>query len=140
MGKRKYAYFHVATPTGEEGFENYHEALRFYGKSEKPSTLYGVTEQYDEYICIKSKYDKNIMGKTKDYDVIYDLCDGLDVSECEDVLKKHFNEVRFCDEKIDDGLDDGVYLMMRSFDVDDVYVKFYYGSDDYIVTHIVVSN
>lgn len=56
MGKRKYAYFNVATPTEEESFENYHEALKFYGKSEKPSTLYGVTKQYDEYICIKSKY------------------------------------------------------------------------------------
>ena len=56
MGKRKYAYFHVATPTQVENFGDYKEALRFYGKSEKPSTLYGVTEQYDEYICIKSKY------------------------------------------------------------------------------------
>ena len=81
-----------------------------------------------------------IMGRTKDYDIIYDLCDGLDVSECEDVLKKHFNEVHFCDEKIDDGLDDGVYLMMRSYDVDDAHVRLYYGNDDYIVTSIDVSS
>ena len=79
------------------------------------------------------------MAKTKDYDIIYELCDGLDVSECEDVLKKHFDKVRLCDEKIDDGLDDGVYLMMRSYDVDDAHVRLYYGNDDYIVTSIDVS-
>lgn len=51
---KKYEYFHVATPARAENFGNYYEAMRFYGKSEKPSTLYGVTEQA-EYICIKSK-------------------------------------------------------------------------------------
>lgn len=52
--ERKYSYFHVATPTHAENFGDYNDALRFYGKSEKPSTLYGVTEQ-DEYVCVKSK-------------------------------------------------------------------------------------
>lgn len=51
---KKYEYFNVATPMCTENFGDYHDALRFYGKSEKPSTLYGVTEQ-DEYVCIKSK-------------------------------------------------------------------------------------
>ena len=55
---RKYSYSQVATPYVAENFENYHDALRFYGKSEKPSTLYGVKEDEgfgDDYVCIKSK-------------------------------------------------------------------------------------
>lgn len=55
---KKYSYFHVATPYVAENFGNYQDALRFYGKSEKPSTLYGVTEDEgfgDDYVCIKSK-------------------------------------------------------------------------------------
>jgi len=51
---KKYEYFHVATPTHAENFGDYREAMHFYGKSEKPSTLYGVTKQ-DEYVCVKSK-------------------------------------------------------------------------------------
>lgn len=52
---KKYDYFHVATPYLAENFGNYQEALRFYGKSEKPTTLYGVKEETNDYICIKSK-------------------------------------------------------------------------------------
>lgn len=55
---KKYNYFHVATPHVAENFANYQDALRFYGKSEKPSTLYGVKENEsfgDDYVCIKSK-------------------------------------------------------------------------------------
>lgn len=52
---KKYDYFHVATPYVAENFGDYHDALRFYGKSEKPSTLYGVVEESNDYICIKSK-------------------------------------------------------------------------------------
>ena len=56
---KKYNYFHVATPTHTENFGNYHDALRFYGKSEKPSTLYGVREEEggytDNYVTIKAK-------------------------------------------------------------------------------------
>ena len=55
---KKYSYFHVATPQVAENFGNYQDALRFYGKSEKPSTLYGVKEDEgfgDDYACIKSK-------------------------------------------------------------------------------------
>lgn len=51
---KKYSYFHVATQENAENFGAYHDALRFFGKSEKPTTMYGVTEQ-DEYVCIKSK-------------------------------------------------------------------------------------
>ena len=57
--KRKYSYFHVATPCNAENFGNYIDALRFYGNAEKPSTIYGVHEETDgysdDYICIKSK-------------------------------------------------------------------------------------
>ena len=55
---KKYNYFQVATPYVTENFGNYQDALRFYGKSEKPSTLYGVKEDVgfgDDYVCIKSK-------------------------------------------------------------------------------------
>lgn len=55
---KKYNYFQVATPYGTENIGNYQEALRLYGKSEKPSTLYGVKEDEgwgDEYVCIKAK-------------------------------------------------------------------------------------
>ena len=59
MTKKKYEYFHVATPTHAENFGYYHDAMRFYGKSEKPSKLYGVIgydgNGGDDYICIKSK-------------------------------------------------------------------------------------
>lgn len=55
---KKYVYFNVVTPTECEIFTDYHEALRFYGKSEKPSTMYGVTEDKgfgSIIVCIKSK-------------------------------------------------------------------------------------
>lgn len=58
MAKRKYDYFHVATPYATETFGNYNDALKFYGRSEKPSTLYGVKEDDgwgDDYVCIKAK-------------------------------------------------------------------------------------
>ena len=60
MGKRKYDYFHVATPYEAENFGSYTDALKFYGKSEKPTTLYGVVNEGassggDDYIMIKTK-------------------------------------------------------------------------------------
>jgi hypothetical protein len=39
MAKRKYDYFHVATPYEAENFGSYTDALKFYGKSEKPTTI-----------------------------------------------------------------------------------------------------
>lgn len=60
MAKRKYDYFHVATPYEAENFESYTDALKFYGESEKPTTLYGVVNEGassggDDYITIKAK-------------------------------------------------------------------------------------
>jgi hypothetical protein len=52
---KKYNYFHVATPYEAENFGDYHDALKFYGQSEKPSTLYGVIVETNDYVCIKSK-------------------------------------------------------------------------------------
>lgn len=56
--KRKYGYFHVATPIKAENFGDYHDALKFYGNSDAPSTLYGVKEDpcgWDDYVVIKAK-------------------------------------------------------------------------------------
>ena len=80
------------------------------------------------------------MEKDEIKEVIYDLCIDKDIDKCEEILKRNFNDVSFCDEKIDEGLEDDVYLMMRSYDVDNVYVRFYYGDDDYLVTDILFSN
>ncbi|MDD6017201.1 MAG: hypothetical protein PUC18_13170 [Prevotellaceae bacterium] len=60
MEKRKYDYFHVATPEGAENFGSYTDAMKFYGQSEKPATLYGVAEEGasgggDDYTTIKAK-------------------------------------------------------------------------------------
>lgn len=60
MAKRKYDYFHVATPEIAENFGSYTYALKFYGQSNKPATLYGVKEEGasgggDDYIAIKVK-------------------------------------------------------------------------------------
>lgn len=55
MAKRKYDYYHVATPIAAENFGDYHDALKFYGKSEKPSTLYGVVDESIDYVCIMAK-------------------------------------------------------------------------------------
>lgn len=58
-------------------------------------------------------------------------CDYLD--EAEDCLKT-LGELYFCDEKIDDGCDEGEdeYVMMRSYDLDTegqkFYVRLYYGN------------
>lgn len=58
MAARKYNYFIVATPIVAETFNDYHDALKFYGNSESPSTLYGIKEDEgwgDEHVTIKSK-------------------------------------------------------------------------------------
>jgi len=57
MTKRKYDYFLVTTPDEIEIIYNYNAALRFYGKSEKPSTLFGVNilDINDNYTRIKAK-------------------------------------------------------------------------------------
>ena len=84
--------------------------------------------------------DLNAVKNENIYEVedIYDMCIDKDIEEAEDILRKNFENVRFCDEKIDDGLEDGGYLMMSSFDVDGHYVRLYYPDDDYIVTDVDV--
>lgn len=55
MKTKKYDYYHVATPECAENFSCYIDAMKFYGKSAKPSTLYGVKNESDDYVCIMSK-------------------------------------------------------------------------------------
>jgi len=79
------------------------------------------------------------MEKKKIKEVIYDLCIGKDIYECEDILKKNFNDVSLFYEKANIG-DDGIFLIMSAYNVDNVYVEFYYMDDDYIVTDVSFSN
>lgn len=55
VAKRKYDYYHVATSYVAENFFNYNDALKFYGQNEKPSTLWGVVQESNDYVCIKAK-------------------------------------------------------------------------------------
>lgn len=76
------------------------------------------------------------MEKTKK-DLVYDLLIGEDINDVENILKENGYEVHFDDEKIDDGTDeDGVYTMMTSYDVDELYVRIYWTNDDYKITFI----
>ena len=52
---KKYDYFHVSNPFVAENFGSYLDALRFYGKSEAPATLYGCRNESGDYECIKAK-------------------------------------------------------------------------------------
>lgn len=59
--------------------------------------------------------------------------EGMGIDSIAENMKSFFGEenVRFVDEKIDDSLDDGDYLMMRSYDIKDsnnneYHVRFYY--------------
>lgn len=82
--------------------------------------------------------NENINENVFEAEDIYDMCIDKDIEDAEDILRKNFTNVRFCDEKIDEGLDDGVYLIMKSFDVDDHYVRLFYPNDTYIVTDVDV--
>lgn len=60
---------------------------------------------------------------------IEDALVGESIDDAEEILSQ-FGEVSFDDEKIDDGCDEGEedgYVMMRSYDVGDYYVRIYYG-------------
>lgn len=71
--------------------------------------------------------------------LIYDLCKGKNIEDCENILKKNFKSVRFVDEKIDDGTDyEGIFSMLQSYDVDEFYVRLFYWNDDYIVIDVDV--
>ena len=67
------------------------------------------------------------------------LCMGEDIDDCESILEKEYGSCKFCDEKIDDGLDNGDYLMMRSYDVADLHVRLYYPRETMEVTCVNVS-
>ena len=64
-----------------------------------------------------------------------------DIDDAEILLKK-YGDVRYCDEGIDDGIDDDdsedEYLMYKSFDVSDgkksYHITFYYGNNTFEVT------
>lgn len=71
-------------------------------------------------------------------DKIIDLCMDVDINDAVKALQENFKKVKFVDEKIDDGLDDGDYLMMSSYDVDDFYVRLYYPQQTREVTDIQV--
>lgn len=73
------------------------------------------------------------------FDEIYDLCIDQSVDEAIEQLGKNYSYVKFVDEKIADKMDTGEYLMMRSFQVDEYYVKLYYGRDEYLINDIDVS-
>lgn len=70
---------------------------------------------------------------------IYDLCIDMDIDDAEKILKENFKKVTYCDEKIDDGLDDGDYLIMRSYDVDKYYVRLYFTRSKRIITDVFVN-
>lgn len=69
---------------------------------------------------------------------IDDLCMGEDIDDCENILEKEYGSCYFVDEKIDDGLDDGDYLMMRSYQVGNEYVRLYYPRETREVTYVDV--
>ena len=71
-------------------------------------------------------------------DKIYDMCIDKYVDDAEDTLKENFKKVSYCDEGYDDGLDDGDYLMYRTYDVDKYYVKMYYPQSTGIISCVDV--
>ena len=71
-----------------------------------------------------------------------DLLYEVDVEEAKEALEE-LGEVRFVDEKIDDGVDDDdcedEYVMMRSYDLktkdgEKFYIRLYYGNNTYLFT------
>ena len=87
------------------------------------------------------------MKEDKIYDEIYDGLNEMtyekDIEEVEEYLKT-FGELHFCDEKIDDGIDDDEcedeYVMLRSFDLDTpngnhYYIRLYYGNNSWLFTY-----
>lgn len=76
----------------------------------------------------------------KIYDALIDTNIGNIVLNCIDKLKM---SARFVDEKIDNGLDNGDYLMMRSYDLTDsdgnmFYVRCYFPRSERIITDVDV--
>ena len=77
-------------------------------------------------------------------DLIRAICEGIDISEVEDMLKTNGIETCFVDEKISNALDDeeDEYLMMRSFEAffqgRRYYCRFFYGNNTYVVTYMEI--
>lgn len=75
---------------------------------------------------------------------IYDALINTDISNIAlNCINKLLMVVRFVDEKIDDGLDDGDYLMMRSYDLTDrdgnkYYVRCYFPQSRQTITALDV--
>lgn len=70
----------------------------------------------------------------------YDLCIDKDIFDAQCELEKVVDKVLSVDEKIDDGLDNGAYLMLRSYavllDGKEYRVRLYYPNDDYVVSYV----
>ena len=93
--------------------------------------------EYDSrYYSIEKCEDIDTLCIGEDIDT---LCIGEDIDNCESILEKEYGSCKFCDEKIDDGLDNGDYLMMRSYDVADLHVRLYYPRETMEVTCVNVS-
>lgn len=75
---------------------------------------------------------------------IYDALINTDISNIAlNCINKLLMVVRFVDEKIDDGLDDGDYLMMRSYDLTDrdgnkFYIRCYFPQSEETITALDV--
>lgn len=72
-------------------------------------------------------------------DILNDNIVGMDIDLAEDLLRNKFEDFCMADEKIDDGIDDDVHLMMRSYDADNYYIRLYYADDDYKVTDFEIA-
>lgn len=76
-------------------------------------------------------------------DKIYDLLIEQDIDNVDFLAAQARISVRFVDEKIDDGLDDGDYLMMRSYDMATAnggyYVRCFYPRETMKITHVEVN-
>ena len=79
--------------------------------------------------------------KEEEINAIEETLNGMtfikDVDDVVDYLET-LGEVHFCDEGIDDGIDDedceDEYVMYRSYDLDDLHIILYYGNNSYLFT------
>lgn len=79
----------------------------------------------------------------------FEICKNLigrDIDSAEDILAR-YGELRFCDEKIDEGIDDedseDGYLIMRSYELTltdgtDYYIRLYFGDNTRKITSISI--
>ena len=90
-----------------------------YGDVMFVQTMFNIAEAIEEYVTVK----------------ICVALEGEDISDAPDILRQ-FGKVSFCDEKIDNGCDDeeDEYVMMRSYDVEEFYVRIYYGNNTRIIS------